>query len=326
MTVSDKRPRKPHHHILCSVVTALAVCWWPFAPVLARETPLPSAIELVPSPAHHRQSLGLPIIEPIRLLEVFIRLGPMLGAPIVFELRRPHPQLGERQVAPVSDVIQVAEKLDSHGLGLADLATIRSEGVNGRLIFEVDQRRLDIEGTEAMVAFALPLMDAALYTSPLDVVLTGDADHPVLQVTNRGAEAWLVTEIRLGEGRVQHLSKPLSGRIQPTDDGVTIVHEPQTIGLESSYDGLLPPGSQRHFDLTGPLPAGPSLPLNLVVYRLDDPLVLAGVYLLPKTASGQKLYQAAEPPWDQWQPAPMLLLGPWPPALIVVRQCDQPAP
>lgn len=326
MISTDKKSRKRRKQAICSITAALGLFMAPCARLPASAEPLPSAIELTPVPAHHHQSLGLPIIEPIRLLEVFIKLGPMLGAPIVFELRRSHPQLGERQVATASDVMRVAEKLDSHGLGLADLSAIRSDGLNGRLIFAVDQRRLDVEGTEAFVAFALPLMDSILYTSPLDLTLVGSRDEPVLQVTNRGAEAWLVTEVRLGEAKIQLLSSPIAGRIQPTDAGVEIAQEPQAIGLESSYDGLLPPGAQRRFVLEGPLPAGPTLPINLVAYRLDDPLVLAGVYLLPKQTQSQALFKAAEPPWDQWQTAPLLLIGPWPPALIVVRQCALPTP
>jgi len=140
-----------------------------------------------------------------------------------------------------------------------------------------------------------------------------------LTVSNHGAEAWLLADVRLGEGHSERLSKPVAGKLQAIPDGWTIVPGARDVALESAYDGLVTPGQTRTWDLDLAVPPGGSCPVNIVAYRLSDPSVLGGVYLRKK---GGSQFEPAMPPWDQWQTSPALVLGAWPPALVGVRQCD----
>lgn len=294
----------------------------PFS-ALARPLPPPPAVgtdEIVwfgTTMAH--ESLGLPVIEPMQLLAAFAELSPLVGGPITFELRRPHPELGRQVVAQPSDIAAVAERLDAAGLGLADLTAIDCQGALCKLRFEVETRRLDVQGSESLVAWALPVMDRLLATSPLSVRLTAAGRHTRLTVDNRGAEAWLLTDVRVGEWPTERLSRPVAGTLQAVPDGWTIVPGARQVALESVYDGLVVPGGSRSWDLPIPLPKGESCPINLVAYRLADPAVLGGMFLRKK---GGGRFEPAAPPWEQWQLTPALMLGAWPPALVVVRQCD----
>jgi hypothetical protein len=282
--------------------------------------PLPPATDLVwlGAPTHH-EGIGLPVIEPMQLLEAFSQLSPVVGGPIAFELRRQHPELGGRQLASPSDVVGVAERLDAAGLGLADLLAIDCRGPHCQLRFEVDTRRLEISGSESVLAWALPVMDRLLSTSPLSVTIEPTGRGTRLTVRNHGAEAWLLADVRIGEGRSQRLSTPVAGKLKAVPDGWMIVPGAKQIALESAYDGLVTPGQSRSFDLDLPVPSGATCPVSIVAYRLADPTVLGGIFLRKKNSDR---FQPAEPPWDQWQTSPALVLGAWPPALVIVRQCD----
>ncbi len=288
------------------------------APLPAKATPV-TAYEpvTVPAPARH-ESIGLPVIDPMALLEAFARLSPVIGGPISFTLRRSHPELGSEQTAGPSDVVAMAERFDAAGLGLADLSAIGCRGRGSQVRFDVDTRRIELDGPESLVAWALPVIDRLLSTSPLTVTVRPVGQRTALTIANLGSEAWLVTEVRLAEGPTQRLSAPITGRLKPVRDGWQILPGRLQVSLDTEYYGLLPPGVTRTFELDTAVPPGPTCAVSLVSYKLADPSVLGGLFLQHR---GANTFQAAQPPWDQWQVNKLLMLGAWPPALVVVRQC-----
>ncbi len=315
--------------LLATVALPVAAGPLPVPPALPspQALPVPEALPAMPVPRHlvwlagppRHEAIGLPVIEPMLLLEAFAQLSPVVGGPIAFELRRPHPEMGGRQVASASDVLSVAERLDQAGLGLADLTAIECRGPACRIRFEVDTRRLDVAASDSVIAWALPIMDRLLATSPLSLSVAAREAGTRLTVVNRGADAWLLADVRIGDGRSQRLSRPLAGKLRAVPEGWTIDPKAGQVAAESAYDGLVPPGQTRTFDLALPLPPGPSCPVSLVAYRLSDPSVLGGIYL---RRQGRQTFEPVVPPWQQWQTTPLLMLGNWPPALVVVRQCD----
>jgi hypothetical protein len=313
------RWRRIGHAVLALLAAAaLPAAAGPLPPSLPPALPPARHLVWLSGPPTH-EAIGLPVIEPMLLLEAFAQLSPVVGGPIAFELRRPHPEMGGRQVASASDVLGVAERLDQAGLGLADLTAIECRGPACRIRFEVDTRRLDVAGSDSVLAWALPIMDRLLATSPLSVTVAPQGPGTRLTVVNRGADAWLLADVRIGDGRSQRLSRPVAGQLRAVPEGWTIVPAANQVAAESVYEGLVPPGRTRHFDLDLPLPPGPSCPVSIVAYRLSDPSVLGGIFL---RRPGRQAFEPAAPPWDQWQPSPLLMLGNWPPALVIVRQCD----